>query len=205
MSTTCVRHRGRTSGSFNVPDYLALISKKAKPLREHNFGPQKPGRPTAPQGTLSPTASAPRDLEFAPSTSDCSIPRDVFGRRSDSSTTTTMTDTTTPETAADPLIDTPAYTPYTSRGGPEVYEKIARLHRGIATRTLRTLRFKTRVYNTHGVLPRVNILPSQNEVYEVYRGVSSRCRPWKISYTSKITPKCTKCTSAATSGGVVNV
>jgi hypothetical protein len=199
---TAVRQSANLSEGFNPMPSHCLVCKPKTPLPKHN-GPQKPGRATAPREPRSPIASAPRDLGFAHPRSLQSVPRDVFGRWSGSSSTNTMTDTTAAEIGTGSRTSR-SYTPYTSGGGPEVYEKIARWRRGIAACTLRTLRFETRVCNTHGVPCLVHILPSENEVYEVYGRASPPRRPREISYTSKIAPKCTKCTSAATSGGIVN-
>jgi len=56
-------------------------SKTERPLTEPN-GPQKPGRWHAPRARRSPIASAPRDLAFAPSTSNRYVSRGVIRRQS---------------------------------------------------------------------------------------------------------------------------
>jgi hypothetical protein len=58
-------------------------------LTEHN-GPQKPGRAIAPQDADVSFASARRDLAFTHDGSLRAVPRDVFGRRFTTNSTTTM-------------------------------------------------------------------------------------------------------------------
>jgi len=97
-----------------------------------------------------------------------------------------------------------SFTSFTLRPRTEVNEIIARRRSGNTARSLRSLRSQTKDCHTRGTVCPSIILPSQNEVNEVNKKGVTPSRPRKISFTSKIEAKCTKCTSAAAAGGVVH-
>jgi hypothetical protein len=182
--------------------YPRQCSGRTQPALRETNGPQKPGRAIAPKGHYSPIASAASDLDL-PLQSGLSLARDVFGRRSGSQSTIQMQSHDTTTGASEPPANR-SYTPYTSGGDTEVYAKTAGRRGDKRARTLRTLRFQTRVYYTHGESLCGHILSSWVEVYGVYESALSDLpprRPRKISYTSK---NRAKCTYTSPSGGVVN-
>jgi hypothetical protein len=79
-----------------------------------------------------------------------------------------------------------SFTSFTSGTDPEVNEKNDRQRSGNAVRSLRSLRFHTRVVLMRGRAKPIIILSLQNEGNEVNETVSPLPSPRKISFTSVV-------------------